>query len=129
MSNEYKALIRYRIEQANESLDSAEILLKNEKYRPSVNRSYYAMFYAILALIIPTEHKTSKHSGAISIFNKEYVKTGIFDKDFSRWLREAFDMRQRADYQELFVISRDRANDILNNAKKFVNGISRELEK
>ncbi|ETR65473.1 MAG: HEPN domain protein [Candidatus Magnetoglobus multicellularis str. Araruama] len=129
MSNEYKALIQYRIEQANESLDSAEILFKNEKYRPSVNRSYYAMFYAILALIIPTEHKTSKHSGAISIFNKEYVKTGIFDKDFSRWLREAFDMRQRADYQELFIISRERASDILNNAKKFVNGISRELEK
>ena len=65
MSNEYKALIQYRIEQANESLDSAEILFKNEKYRPSVNRSYYAMFYAILALIIPTEHKTSMHSGAI----------------------------------------------------------------
>jgi len=129
MSYEYKALIQYRIEQANESLDSAEILFKNEKYRPSVNRSYYAMFYAILALIIPTEHKTSKHSGAISIFNKEYVKTGIFDKDFSRWLREAFDMRQRADYQELFIISRERASDILNNAKKFVNGISRELEK
>jgi len=43
MSNEYKALIRYRIEQANESLDSAEILFKNEKYRPSVNRSYYGM--------------------------------------------------------------------------------------
>jgi len=36
MSNDYKALIQYRIEQANESLDSAEILFKNEKYRPSV---------------------------------------------------------------------------------------------
>jgi len=128
MNNEYKALIQYRMEQANESLDPAEILLKNDKYRPSVNRSYYAMFYAILALIIPTEHTTSKHSGAISIFNKEYVKTGIFDKDFSRWLREAFDMRQRVDYQELFIISQERANDIFNNAKKFVDVISREIE-
>jgi len=128
MNKEYRDLIQYRIEQANESIDSAELLLKNEKYRPSVNRSYYAMFYAILALIIPTKHKTSKHSGAISIFNKEYVKTGIFDKDFSRWLKEAFDMRQRVDYQELFIISRERASSILNNAKKFVNGISKELK-
>ena len=128
MSNEYIELIKYRIEQAKESLDSADLLFQNEKYRPSVNRSYYAMFYAVLALIIPTKHKTSKHTGAISIFNKEFVKTGIFDKNFSRWLREAFDMRQRVDYQEFVIISRDRASEILENAKKFVYTISKELK-
>jgi hypothetical protein len=31
-------------------------------------------------------------------------------------------------YQELFTISQERARDIFNNAKKFVNGIPSELQ-
>ncbi|MCP4399848.1 MAG: HEPN domain-containing protein, partial [bacterium] len=99
MSEELHALITYRLEQAHESLDSAQLLLVHEKYRPSVNRSYYAMFYAILALLALKNFKPSKHSGAISFFNREFVKTGLIDKEFSRWLHEAFDLRQRSDYR------------------------------
>jgi len=61
-------LIKYRFEQAEEAIKSAQILFDQELYRPSVNRSYYAMFYAVLALFVRKQIKTSKHSGAISIF-------------------------------------------------------------
>ena len=46
-----KALIGYRLEQAEESLEAADILLQKELIRPSVNRAYYAMFYAVMALL------------------------------------------------------------------------------
>ena len=36
MKEERKALIDYRLEQADESLDSAQILFEHKKYRPSV---------------------------------------------------------------------------------------------
>ena len=45
--------------------------------RPSVNRSYYAMIYAVLALLALKRKETSKHSGAISIFDKEFVKEPV----------------------------------------------------
>ena len=93
MSNNIKALVSYRLEQADESLEAARVLLEQDLTRPSLNRSYYAMFYAVLALLTTCKQETSKHSGAISLFDKEFVKTGMFKKEFSRWLHDAFDLR------------------------------------
>ncbi len=91
MSENIKALVSYRLEQAVESLDAAQVLLERRLIRPAANRAYYAMFYAILALLATKKRETSKHSGAISLFDKEFVKTGLFSKEFSRWIHDAFD--------------------------------------
>ena len=127
MKEERKALIEYRLEQADESLDSAQILMEHKKFRPSVSRSYYAMFYAVQALLIRKKIITSKHSGAIAVFNREFIKNNIFDKEFSRWLQEAFDLRQRADYREMFTVTGERAKAVLENARFFVKEIKRNL--
>jgi len=124
-----KALVRYRLEQAEESLESAQLLLDNGKPRSSVNRSYYAMFYAVLALLAAKESSTSKHSGVIAQFDQEYVKTGTFDKNLSRWLHEAFDFRQRADYREMFQISFDQAKLVTEHAGSFLSAVRSHITK
>jgi uncharacterized protein (UPF0332 family) len=67
-------LLRYRIEQAHETLREAEILLGEEALRGAIDRAYYAMFYALLALLATRQLGTSQHSGAISLFDREFVK-------------------------------------------------------
>ncbi len=69
-----QALVAYRLEQADESLDAARILLDRTLERSAVNRAYYAMFYAVPALLATRKRETSKHGGAISLFDKEFVK-------------------------------------------------------
>ena len=128
MNDNLKALIHYRLEQAEESISSAKLLLENEKYRPIVSRAYYAMFYAVLALLVKEKLKVSKHSGVIGTFNRVFVKKGIFDKALSRWLQEAFDLRQRADYREMFTVSFERADSILKNAEIFVTKVKGHFE-
>jgi uncharacterized protein (UPF0332 family) len=128
MKEDIKVLVAYRLEQADESLESAQILLDHDKYRPSINRAYYAMFYAVLALLAISQQQTSKHSGAISLFNRNFVKTGIFDKDVSRWLQEAFDLRQEADYRELAKVSVDTAKETLEHAQTFVARVKDHLK-
>jgi hypothetical protein len=44
-------LVRYRMDQAYETLREAEILLGESALRGAVNRAYYAMFYALLDLL------------------------------------------------------------------------------
>lgn len=39
-----ESLLRYRLEQAHDTLREAEILLKESALRGAINRSYYAMF-------------------------------------------------------------------------------------
>ena len=78
MTENFKALLMYRLEQAKEALESAELLYNHEKYRSAISRAYYAMFYAVLALLANQTSKTSKHSGVISKFDRDFVKTGHF---------------------------------------------------
>ena len=121
-----ETLFKYRIEQAEETLSDAEKMLKNHLSPSSIlNRAYYSMFYALLALYIDQgiDLKTSKHSGVISIFNKEFVHSGKIDKDFSKILHRSFLMRQEGDYKELVKISRDDAVRGVEDGKKFLNAI------
>jgi uncharacterized protein (UPF0332 family) len=110
MTENIQALVNCRLEQADESLEAARTLLDKELIRPSVNRAYYAMFYAVLALLAQGKKETSKHSGVIALFDRDFVKQGIFKKDYSRWLHDAFDLRQRSDYAADYHVSPEDAN-------------------
>lgn len=124
-----QVLVTYRLEQADESLDAARVLIEKKLYRPALNRAYYAMFYAVLALLATRKRETSKHGGAISLFDKEFVKPGTFTKDFSRWLHEAFDLRQRSDYTIEFQVTKEEVKRTLEHAVSFVGKVKAALAK
>ncbi|MBC8417193.1 MAG: HEPN domain-containing protein [Desulfobacterales bacterium] len=124
-----RALMTYRLEQADESLEAAKTLLEQKLIRPSINRAYYAMFYAVLALLVTEKKETSKHGGAIALFDRDFVKKGVFTKDFSRWLHDAFDLRQRSDYTALYCASMDEAEKTLENAQVFVMEVKTQIKK
>ncbi|MEK7812234.1 MAG: HEPN domain-containing protein [Candidatus Desantisbacteria bacterium] len=119
-----KTLIIYRIEQSEQAVKDANILLDmNGSPRSVVNRAYYSMFYAVLALLVTLCKGSSKHSGVIGLFDAEFVKKGIFHKEMSRALHQAFDLRQMSDYRELVEVSIDDAKELLQGAKRFVDEV------
>ena len=73
--NQLKTLIKYRINQSKETLNEADILYKQDSSRGAINRAYYAMFYSVLALLAMKRLGTSKHSGVIGLFDKEFIKS------------------------------------------------------
>jgi len=127
-SENIKALVEYRLEQAKESLKASELLLTAGMVRPSVSRAYYAMFYAVLALLATRKKESSKHGGVISLFDKEYIKPGIFPKDFSKWLHDAFNLRQRSDYMVPYIPSAEEAEQVIVRARTFLDAIRKQLE-
>jgi len=120
-------LVRYRMEQAHETLRESEILLAEAALRGAANRAYYAMFYALLALLATRQLGTSKHSGAISLFDREFVKTGLFPRELSRALHLAFDRRQKHDYGEMIPLTQEIAKETLHDARMFVLAIETHL--
>lgn len=114
-----QALIKYRLEQAKETLLDAKVLYENER-RPAsiVNRAYYAMFYATLALLVTIGMSSSKHIGVISFFDSEFVKKNLFPKEMSRMLHQAFDMRQEGDYQNPDNINREKATEVFKRCRR-----------
>lgn len=126
-SEHLEDLLRYRIGQAHETLREAEILLAESALRGTVNRAYYAMFYALLAVLADKQLGTSRHSSALALFDREFVRTGVFPPSLSRSLRRAFDRRQTHDYGEIIEINRQIAEESLADAKAFVASIESYL--
>lgn len=70
---------------------------------------------------------TSKHTGVLSIFDREYVKHEIFPKEMSKLFHQAFYLRQQCDYEEFTLISKEETIEILDGAKNFLEKIKKHL--
>jgi len=127
-SESRQRLVQYRLGEAADALAAARTLLQARLHRDSVNRAYYAMFYAVLALLATRKLGTSKHSAAIELFDREFVKSGLFPKAFSVWLHTAFDHRLHGDYRELTVVTPETAADCVSRAEAFLAGVRRMLD-
>ena len=123
------ALVRYRLEQAVETLREANLLLDQSAWRGAQNRAYYAMFYAVHALLATRQLGSSKHSGVLGLFDLEFVKPGLLPVALSRSLRLAFNRRQSWDYGEMEEIDPEEITEMVVEAKLFVQAIEEFLRK
>ena len=111
MPDNRKELMAYRLEMAKERLHSSKILLDDGSYKDSIGRSYYAMFTSVRALLAMEGQDFSKHAGVIAYFQKEFVKTGKFDKKYSKYISQAFQIRNNTDYADFFIVSMQDAKE------------------
>ena len=95
----------------------------------TVNRAYYSVFYAALALLVTEDIEPNKHAGVLAKFDELFVRQGIFPKEMGRILHHAFDMRQAGDYQKSRVITEEQAVEVLRSAEEFVDVITKKLLK
>lgn len=123
--SDYKrSLSEYRLEKAKECLKFARILFENDGYTEAANRAYYAIFHATRALLALDGVDRKKHSGVISYFQENYVKNNIFDKEYSYIIKNAFSIRQEADYEDFYVISKEETKEQIEKAEMFISRIS-----
>lgn len=128
MNNESIELSKYRLQKAREDLDNAAINLDNDFVKGSINRSYYAIFHAIRAILALDLFDSKKHSGIIAFFQKNYVSTGKFEVDYSKIVRNAFSIRNKSDYDDFYIVSRSEAEQQLANAKAFLQKVTVYLQ-
>ena len=113
-------LIRYRLISAKEKLTSAKLLLDAGLYKDSVGRSYYSIFSSMRAVLAIRQVDFSKHAGVIFYFQKEYIKTNIFDKKYSKYIQQAFQIRNGCDYDDFFIVSRQDAEEQYQRAEEIL---------
>ena len=121
-------LIHYRLSSAREKLTSAKLLLEAGLYKDSVGRSYYAIFSAIRAILAVRQVDFSKHAGVIAYFQKEFIKTGIFDKKYSKYLQQAFQIRNSCDYDDFFIVSKQDAEEQYERATEILTMIEEYMK-
>ncbi len=122
-------LVKYRLQTAIEKLFSAKVLLDAGQYKDSIGRSYYAIFSAVRAVLALNEVDFSKHASVIAYFQKEYLKTEIFDKKYSKYLQQAFQIRNSCDYDDFFIVSKQDAEEQYEHAVELLDIIKEYIEK
>ncbi|MEI7752680.1 MAG: HEPN domain-containing protein [Candidatus Omnitrophota bacterium] len=115
------------LNKSERSIDAAKLLLSDSYPDFAVSRAYYAMFYALQALMLDRNLAYSKHSAIIGAFGKEFVKTGIFDNRFHRFVLNAFDLRNAGDYGSSQTIDENKAARTIADAVEFLAAIKRHL--
>ena len=111
-------LSKARIEHAKDCLKESDILLSAGEYKGAANRAYYAAFHAMRAMLILDEFDSKKHSGIIAKFREFYLKTDLFDKEFSESISSLFRVRTASDYDDFYVVSKNDAIAQYEKAKK-----------
>lgn len=120
MAGSIMELSKYRYERALEELENAKIVFDSGSYKLALNRSYYAIFHAMRAVNVLDEFDSSKHSGVIAHFNQYHVKTGDFERNASKIIQSAMEMREQADYEDFFVASKKDAEEQISRAEQFL---------
>lgn len=126
-ANEKTALSHVRIENAEECLSAAKGLYEIGSYKSAANRSYYAVFHAMRAVLALDGIDMKHHSGIISEFRRLYIKTKIFDSGLSTIISALFDIRTDSDYDDFYVISKEEVKEQINNAEHFLSEIQKYL--
>lgn len=120
-------LARYRLLRAKEDLETAADNIAGGKYRASVNRSYYAVFHALRAVTVLRRFDSSKHSGIIAYFNQNFVKTGLFEREISKLIDSSYRLREKADYDDFYLISKEEAELQVSKARKVVSEVEKYI--
>ena len=127
MEERVKELSKYGFETSLENLEDAKLMFENGRYKNALNRAYYAIFHAIRSVNTLKGFDSIKHSGVIAFFNQSYVKEGVFDKELSKIIKQAYDYREKADYLDFYIASSEEAGKQIARAEVFKEAIKTYL--
>lgn len=127
MQNSSKDLCLYRVQSAIETLETARMCIETKHYKDAVNRSYYAAFHAVRAVLAMEKIDFKRHKDVIAYFNKTYVATEVFEKTIGRMLAQLQLKREKSDYDDFYVVSKEESETQYQNAETILKAVKKYL--
>ena len=103
-------------------LDSAKLLLKNNKLEEAISMAYYSMYYSLLALLLRVGIKSENHTASIMLLKE------LFGLDNSEMLKAKKERVDKQYYVDFKIVESDVKN-LIKIAENFNAGIFDFLEK
>ena len=125
MDNRKQDLSNYRLLQAEDSIKAAQMSFANGLYKDSINRSYYAAFYAVKAVLALEEVDFKRHKDAIGYFNKTYVATEKFSKELGRKIEMLKQLCEKSDYDDFYIAGKEEAENQIKTALMMIQEVKK----
>ena len=123
MKGSKQDLIKYRLLRARETLDDAKILVEKKKWNSTINRLYYACYYAVMAILLDSDLKPTTHNGAKSNFSEYFILTNKIPKELGKVYSQLLTWRQKGDNDDLFDFDKEKVMPYFEPVEKLINTI------
>ncbi len=120
-------LCNYRIDQAKETINVAKLCFENGHYKDAINRAYYAAFYAVKAVLALDNIDFKRHKDVVATFNRDYIASGMYEKEIGRLLSRLQKKRENSDYDDFYIASKEEAEDQIKFAEQIVMSITNKI--
>jgi len=119
--------ILYRLSRADSTLQDAKILADNDSWNSCVNRLYYSTFYAVTALLISKGFEAKTHNGVKTIFFKEFIASGLIEKEFGTLYSDLIDWRSEGDYADFTDYDSQTVTPMIQKVEVFLQIIKSNI--
>jgi uncharacterized protein (UPF0332 family) len=128
MAEGLKGNLQAMMQKSHRALKAARTHFKTGDYDFASSKADYATFYMMETALTTKGLSFSKHSAVISAFNRNFVKEGIFQKEYSSKIARLFKQRQIGDYEFELTISKKEAGQDIEDANKITEAIEKYLK-
>ena len=123
-----EALVAYRLERAQGTLQEAQLLAGESFFNAAINRLYYGCYYAAVALLLKHNHPTQTHSGVKTLLGLHFVSKGILSIEDGKTFATLFEKRQSGDYDDFVFCDKEMFDGLYPKAESFVSNIKNLIE-
>lgn len=127
-SGNFMDVAQYKLEQAKDDLDSANLLLEAGKYKAANNRAYYSCYHAIDSVLALEPKAFKRHKDTLAYFNKNYVHSEVFPKELGRKISRLEVIRHKSDYDSFYIASREEAREQIDVASMVVASVEEYIK-
>ena len=121
---EREIMVSLEMEHARKIEAEWPIYEQNQLWTTLVNRMYYALYHASMALLIRNKLQSGTHQGVFVLLNQHFVKTGLLsieDKDTFARLQT---LREQGDYNCFIDITYEELQPFLPKAHAYIDHIA-----
>jgi len=101
--------------------------LNIESWNSTVDRLYYACFYAVNALLIHHGFEPKSHNGVKTIFFKEFIASEKIPKEYGYLYSDLMDWRSQSDYADFIDLDAETVLPLISKAGEFINILQCEI--
>ncbi|MBQ9355944.1 MAG: HEPN domain-containing protein [Prevotella sp.] len=117
-------VVTYRLEKAARTFEQVKFNLPSHYWELIANRMYYAVYYAVSALLIANGYTTKTHESVIRSFGLHFVKTGIFPTEYGKLINKLFTLRLTGDYNDHYDLEEEDVIPYLDSTEKLIADVS-----
>ena len=123
------ALVKYRLDRAEETVKEAGILAKEAHYNAAINRLYYACFYATSALLVANGFTVSSHAGVKTVLGLHFVSKGLLPIEHGKTFSRLFEIRHSGDYDDFVYCDKEMVDEYTPKVEAYITAIKSLLKK